>query len=193
MLFGIDFSPTYVGGVPDVAVFRALRSTYGLQRAIIACGNEAQFAIWADTALQAGWTVEAYLELPNGVALPGRIAALADTLLGMQAGRLWIAYEDTSEPLPTQAAVEDAIAAGNAVGLPRDCGIYTALWYWPARLSVNVSHVAPLWTANYTKSPPPYDTAFDVNYGGWVRAAAVQYAGDVQLMGYNVDLNVWDT
>lgn len=193
MLFGIDFSPQFVGGEPDVATFRALRSRFGLRRAVIACADGPAFAIWAEAALRAGWTVEAYLELPNGIALPGRIAELADVLLGYHADRLWLAYEDVSAPLPDQAAVEAAVAAGNAVGLPEDCGIYTGSWYWPARLAVDVSALAPLWTASYTKAPPPVDTAFDVAYGGWVRATAVQYAGDVQLLDYNVDLDVWDS
>ena len=134
------------------------------------------------TLRAAGMPVSGYL-FPAYGADPGAYIARA---LGI-AGPVRTLWMDVEPPdLPSAAGIRDWILRA-AAACPMLVGIYTAAWVirqLPSWESVPL----PLWAAQYGERP----ASLAVSFGGWTRAAGIQYAADQTVAGVLCDLSVFD-
>jgi hypothetical protein len=197
VILGYDVS-NYSGLPPDGFVW-TLKNRFRLTRCIVGLQDLTIATAWAEACHTAGVELESYVETYNaGPALadqlttPDILAWLRQYLPLAQSFTL----EDTNGPDPVQgaiaAAIDAAIAHAPYPGMVVPC--YTAAWwvhgYGP---TLDISALAPLWVANYTGTPPQTTAGFDVDLAGWKHARCIQYAGNVNLLGVQLDLDAWES
>ena len=130
----------------------------------------------------AGVSVSGYL-FPEYDADP---ATFIVRVLGL-AGPVQTLWIDVEPPgLPSAAVIQDWIRRAAAVS-PVPVGVYTAAWVI-RQLAGWEPMDLPLWAAQYGERP----TSLEVDFGGWTRAAGIQYAEGVRVAGVLCDLSVFD-
>ena len=130
----------------------------------------------------AGLAVSGYL-FPEYDAAPGESLARALGISG-PLRTLWIDVEPPG--LPSAVIIRSWIVRA-AEASPVPVGVYTSGWVL-AQLPGWEPITLPLWAAAYGERPDSLEVAF----GGWMRAAGIQYSADVRVGGVLCDLSVFD-
>lgn len=194
MILGYDVS-NFSGLPPDGWVWTA-KNRFQLRRVVIGLQDLSIATAWAEAAHSAAVEVEAYVETPFSQPIVDQLTApdVAAWCKHYNPSSLAFTLEDTGSVPPSRTQLAQAIdAAAAMLGYHADVPCYSGAWWWQqAGHALDISGLAPLWIASYTGSPPQTGAAFDVSMGGWVHARSVQYAGNVQLMGVQVDLDAWE-
>lgn len=214
---GADYS-TFVQPVITLAQAQAWASA-GMERFCLAMDTAPETAASARNLHGAGISLDAYRELSDPA---GYVAQVQDAITGFaplaQEGisfrRLWLTAEDlsfaiTADRLPSRRARQTFAGTRYARGLAQpdavvsafhqavdacagfDIGIYTGAWYWPVYMADTHDFAnLPLWHAGYDGV-----AALElVDYGGFGRMSAHQYASPVSVAGsVGLDLDVWGT
>ena len=189
---GFDYSP-YLGGALSPVQCAALVGR-GLTRPCIAIDSSDATLATYQNLVAAGVNPqsgsEAYRELALSNPL-GIDAAVADSLQGFKrcAGSgiyirtLWLTAEDTGA---VSSVLEQSLQRAIDLLAGFRIGVYTGWWYeqeFPAVIAIARNAGIPIWwitSEGYNgvaAVPPGY--------------AAIQYAGNVELDGANVDLDMW--
>lgn len=190
----IDFSNWT--SVPTPAQLDCLKSK-GVRMAIIGTrGNPMpHFRAQVIACKDAGLTVESYIYLYFAEDAQLQALDALKKMAGLGIRRSWMDVEGIPQgPGKTIAALAEVERLLRQGGY--DVGIYTSQSKWPLHTgNTTAFSKLALWDAHWRypsgdsrgiDQPPP---AF-VPYGGWVSPTIVQYAGDVQYCGLNLDLNM---
>ncbi len=172
----------YTGEITDAEVASLQAAGVGHVVVRISLEDGARQAITAEqlSALRArGVPVSGYI-FPDYNRIPADYLSELFDLAG-DLHSLWLDLEPPG--MPSFAAFRDwANDARAASRVP--VGIYTAAWCIAQIPDWEGLPDFPLWDANYA----PF-TDLSVNFGGWTRAAGVQYEGSVQVGGVLCDLS----
>lgn len=98
---------------------------------------------------------------------------------------LWVDLE--GNVLPDFLTFKSWMEAARATGLVPHLGIYSASYIVARIADWDDMSVFPLWVADYGNK-----RTLDVNFGGWRRAAGIQYAADTMIAGVPCDLSLFD-
>ncbi len=133
-------------------------------------------------------SLEAYVWLDWQGDICAQVQRAKETIGDRPVGRLWLDVEQEAGGLDHRAILDRLRqAASECAALP--AGIYTSVSKW-RELTGNSREFAdlPLWSAYYTS-----DDSLDKwggPYGGWTECHIRQHAGDIDLCGIHVDLNI---
>lgn len=182
------FDISFYQGSVDVYWFKE-RKAEGHELAIIQCwigdGPNPYFLENALRAGAAGLKVATYVWPPSKTE--EAVAHARNTGIHVEFIGIDVERSSTGAAQPiARLDVLDAIA-----GRVRPV-VYSGPWAWRECMddSEDFSDL-PLWNATYVGLPFPESLGF-VNYGGWSATAGWQFAGNVELDGVTVDLNIFD-
>lgn len=187
---------------PPAEWWKRMKAEHGLELAIIGAytGGTATGLgpnPWAmgcmDDALAAGLEIATY-SLPSS-----QVESALDNVLGYHANLLFLGHDVEDGHGVTRGETDYTESKGVRPV------IYSSAFYWPAEMGVSEAFCdLPLWHAAYMYSrnhsdpsrrvwPGVWPDAIpSVRYGGWSQPVAWQFAGDVEVLGINVDLDVID-
>lgn len=145
------------------------------------------------TALEEGFDTHGYLWIPSGPTETDQLVASAAGAAGAEFAHVRYLWPDVEAQPVGPERMQNAIANCEAQG--RQVGIYTSKSAFPL-IGGNFS-ARPLWDAAWfynsgilpLLSEWPADPG-NAGYGGWTGRAIRQFAGDVNLFGGKLDLNI---
>ena len=186
MRYGLDVSN--FSGTPTLEAVRALVCSENITDLAIAAEFPDTYATWYDLAQLCNVNRRAWLVLyPDAGDYGQQVAQYAMQFLNRPPSSFWLDIEAIDgQPPHTADNIQAALNAAFNLGYP--VGIYTAEAYWQSIGNPQFGRQVRLWVAHYDNIPGN----FDVNFGGWLRAAGKQYAASHQSYGLTVDLDVWN-
>ena len=187
MRYAIDVSN--YSGEPTLDTLRALVCSENITKIAIACEFNETYNTWYDLATRCRVEIDAYLVLyPDAGDYAQQVQQYAMQLLSRPPATFWLDIEAiANQPDHTPDNIQNALNGAFNLGYPT--GIYTSHSYWNQIGNPQFGRQVRLWNANWDDIPG----GFDVNFGGWLRAAGKQYISGHTSYGLTVDLDVWES
>jgi hypothetical protein len=128
--------------------------------------------------------IEVYFESTPCERAWGNVAQFKDHI-----ERAWVAAE-TGSAFEDNTSLDAALAFADALGLPKQAGIYSAAWWWGTNIGADWYKGRPLWVAHYDSTA---NLTFS-QFGGWQTCEMKQYSehGEIPGLGFEVDLNYYE-